>query len=378
MKTKISNYILLGLLAWAGAQLVSCKKNELEVGTPTTRKISTIKDPETSITGGNMGDWIAIHGTNLAAPESVWFNDVEVDLEEVYHEDDILYLQVPIKMPVDITDKIVIKTKGGETSFDFKVDIPDLELTGMFNEYTLPGDTIRIYGRFLSLYEVDSENSVVAFGDRETPVISATDTYITAKVPADVPSNVKVALINNKYDATAICPGYYQDKNHVITSFDDDFPYASATGQQWVGAWSNPKPTSGKYIRFEVDQQTYPNGLGWFYLFENSYNYTQDMIQHPENYELKFELNMALPIQRTNFFIYYYWAVAPSPMGGETFSVQTLGRWQTIAIPLEKIIPMGDDGTSTAFSLNMRVENFAPVERVAMYFDNFRIYKKGD
>jgi len=369
---------LICFAAIALMQIVACKKESLEIGTPVATKISAVTDLEGSIEGGSMGDWIALHGSNLSDIASIRVNDVEVDLEEIYEENDVVFMQVPVQLPTEVTDKLYLTTPGGEVAYDFTVNVPDLELTSMFNEYTLPGDTIRIYGRFLQLYEVDSLNSVVVFGTHESPVIASTETYITARVPLAVEPNVKVVLKNQKYDVEAVCPGFYQDKNHVITSFDTDFPYTSATGAQWVGEWANPKPISGKYIRFEVDQATYPDGLGWFYLMENSYNYTLDMVQHPENYELKFELNMSMPIQRTNFFIYYYWAVAPGPLGGETFNVQNVGRWQTISIPLEKIIPTGNTGTSTAYSLNFRVENYAPVERVAMYFDNFRIYKKGD
>lgn len=172
----------------------------------------------------------------------------------------------------------------------------------------------------------------------------------------------------------------------MITTFDDDFPYSSGTGQQWVGAWTDPKPTSGKYIRFEVTSETYPYGLGWFYLMEYNVRYQLDMLVHPENYGLKFELNMLNPIQRTEFFVYFYWAIDPNPIGGEYFTVQDFGVWQTVTIPLDKIIlkekwaesPYPWDGTSTDWALNFRVQNFEPVERVAMYFDNLRIYKIGD
>lgn len=377
MKTKIYNYIG-GFLCLAVLLTAGCKKETVEVGQPQVRTVTSITRPDSTITGGNMGDWIAIHGTHLAEVQEIYFNDVLVDLEEVYEENDVVYLQVPIKLPTQVSDKLVLVTAGGRVDYPFKVEIPALELTGMFNEYTLPGDTIRIYGRFIELYEIDNETGVVVFGDKESPVISATPTSITARVPLDVESNIKVKLKSLKYDVEAVCPGFYQDKQYVITTFDEDFPYVGSTGAQWIGPWQNPKPTSGNYLRFEVDAETYPNGLGWFYLIENSYNYTLDMIQHPEQYMLKFELNMSMPIQRTKFFIYYYWAVAPNPMGGEVFNVQNPGVWQTISIPLEQIIPMGNTGTSTAYSLNLRVENFAPVERVAMYFDNFRIYKKGE
>lgn len=373
-RTHLSIFTVLLLLL----VIASCKKDDVKPGVPKMLNISTIKKLDSVIFQGNMGDWIALHGTSLANVTEIKLNDVLVDLEEIYEENGVVYLQIPVKLPVEVTNKLYLSTKGGTTDLNFTVSSPDLELTSMFNEYTLPGDTIRIYGKFLKLYEVDASNSVVLFGNLESPVITATDNYITAKVPEAVQSNVKVTLKNNKYNAEAVCPGYYQDKHHVITTFDSDFPYTSGTGQQWVGAGPEPKPTSGNYIRFEVDQQKYPDGLGWFYLMENSYEYQLDMILHPEKYVLKFELNMGLPIRKTNFFIYYYWAVAPSPIGGDLFTVQNLGRWQTVSIPLEKIIPMGNTGTSTSFSLNFRVENFSPVEQVAMYFDNFRIYKKGE
>lgn len=378
MKKKYIPHFSFCLVTAALLSLASCKKDNITAGAPKMLNISTVKKLDSIITTGNMGDWIAIHGTSLSGITEIRINDILVDLEEVYEENGIVYLQIPVKLPLEITNKLYLKTAAGMSEIPFTVTSPALELTGMFNEYTPPGDTIRIYGRFIKLYEVDATNSVVLFGDKESPVITAADNYITARVPQDVQSNVKVTLKNNKYNAVAICPGYYRDKNNVITSFDSDFPYASSTGQQWVGEWPDPKPTSGKYIRFEVDQQRYPNGLGWFYLMENSYNYKLDMIQHPEKYVLKFELNMGLPIKKTNFFIYYYWAVAPTAIGGDVFSVQNLGRWQTMSIPLEKIIPTGNTGTSTSFSLNFRVENFAPVEQVAMFFDNFRIYKKGE
>ncbi len=378
MKNRYKQYLAVCLAGILLMSVTSCKKDDVKFAAPTLAKVTTIQKTDSTIYEGNMGDWIAIHGSGVTGITEIKFNDVLVDLEQFYEENGVLYLQIPVKLPIEITDKIYITTAGGKAEIPFKVNSPDLELTGMFNEYTPPGDTIRIYGKFLMLYEVDATNAVVIFGDKETPVIAATDNYITAKVPMDVASNVKVKLQSNKYNAVAVCPGFYKDKNYVITSFDADFPYTTATGQQWVGEWPNPAPISGKYIRFDVNQQTYPNGLGWFYLMEKSYNYQLDMVQHPEKYVVKFELNMRLPIRRTNFFIYYYWAVAPGPIGGDLFTVQNLNVWQTVSIPLERIIPMGNTGTATSFSFNMRVENFAPVEEVGMYFDNFRIYKKGD
>ncbi|GHT15340.1 hypothetical protein AGMMS4956_15070 [Bacteroidia bacterium] len=385
MKTfnfKIQHLVLIAavLFAW------SCEDKEEEIGSPSFTKISPINNDSVSISSGNMGDWIAVAGKNLESALAIRFNDVEVDMEEVYYENEVLYLQIPVKMPLEVTDKLTVTTRGGELAFDFTVNVPDLELTGMFNEYTPPGDTIKIYGKFLDLYEITSENTKIVFGDIESPVIDNNGNYLTARVPQNVQANVKVQAVNSKFNATAECPGWYQDKHNIITTFDDDFPYTSSAGQQWVGVWTDPKPVSEKYIRFEVTPETYPSGLSWFYLMEYNVNYPLDALAHPENYVLKFELNMLNPIQRTNFFIYFYWAIDPDPIGGGNFSVQSLGVWQTVTLPLDKILlkdkwaasPYPWDGVSTNWSLNFRVENFAPVERVAMYFDNLRIYKLGD
>ncbi|MDR1742220.1 MAG: glycan-binding surface protein [Dysgonamonadaceae bacterium] len=388
MKTKIfKTGFAFAMITAAACLLWACDDKEpTSYGTPSLQKITQIKDHTTSISTGNMGDWISIYGNNLESVKAISFNDVEVDMDEVYYENGILYLQIPVKMPVDIDNKLKITTEGGNISCDFQVFVPDLELTGMFNEYTPPGDTIKIYGKFLDLYEIDSENTKIVFGDIETPVISNNSTYLTAKVPLNVQSDVKVKAVNSKFDATAICPGWYQDKHNIITTFDDDYPYTHSSGQQFVGAWTDPKPTSGKYIRFEVDQTTYPYGLGWFYLMELSVNYPLEALSHPERYSLKMELNMMNPIQRTFFFVYVYWAVDPNAVGGEYFTVQSFGQWQTVSIPLDKFVlrerwdtgPYPWDGVSTNWSLNFRVENYAPVERNAMYFDNLRIYKNGE
>ena len=373
--------ILLTVILFAF--LPSCDKNTEEPeGPPTLAKITPIKDVSTTLSGGNMGDWIAIFGQNLKSTYAIYFNDVEVDMEEVYYENNVLYLQVPIKIPLNVSDQLKIITPGGEASYNFVVGVPDLELTAMFNEYTLPGDTIKIYGRFLDLYEIDSDNTVVVFGDIQTPVIENGSTYITAKVPTNVQANVKVKAINSKYDAVAICPGFYQDKNNVITTFDDDFPYGGSVSN-WASIVAliddNSKPfSSGNCLWFYVNQENAPNGLGWWYLMENSYAFSEDMENNPGDYVLKFELRMGNPINSTNFFVYNRWNNDnPLPrLSGETFVVLEYNQWQTITVPFETLYLPTHAYPPT--NLNFRVESFAPVEPVNMYLDNFRMYKKGD
>ena len=277
----------------------SCNKKDSLPEPPTFAKISTLKELSTSISTGNMGDWIAIQGSNLETAQSILFNDVPVDMKEVYYENNVLYLQVPKVMPVLLTNKAKVVTASGEVSFDFSVSIPNIKLTGMFNEYTKPGDTLKIYGDFFKLYEVDKTNTVVSFSGIEQPVIQVGDNFITVKVPLNVTPDIKLTVINKKFNASAVCPGYYQDRQLLITNFDD-VPYNGSDGASFVGAWTNPKPISGKYTLLKVGVE----GSGWSYLMSTGANYTADMKDHPDKYVIKFELNMITPIMKTKFYIY--------------------------------------------------------------------------
>ena len=372
MKNKKFNQIAGAFLMFALlVSMSSCSKKDQLPGQPTLNSISAIKNLTVPITGGNMGDWIAISGENLENVSKIQFNDVDVNLLDVYYEKKILYLQVPIAMPTAITDKVKITTTSGSVEYNYKVAIPNLKLTGMFNEYTAPGDTLKIYGSFFKLYKVDKTNTVVSFGGAENPVIDAGDNYLTVKVPQNAASNVKLKVVNKAFNVTADCPGYYQDRQFMITNFDD-VPYTGGDGASFVGAWTNPKPVSGKYTYLKVGN----GGSGWSYLMSTGASYTADMKDNPNKYVVKFELNMITPIMKTKFYIYNYWNYNPAEITAADLVVQNLGVWQTISIPLERIIPMNFTGNKAYIgSFNIRIESPAG-EPVNMCWDNFRVSKK--
>lgn len=365
---KFAAFLFMAAMFWA---ISSCKDDENLQGLPKFSKISPLKQLETSISTGNMGDWVAIQGENLEAVQTVMFNDVSVNMKDVYYENNILYLQVPKLMPKSVTNKVKVATASGEVEYNFTVNIPNLKLTGMFNEYTPAGDTLKIYGDFFKLYEVDKTNTVVSFKGVEQPVIQAGENFITVKVPANVEPNLKLTVTNKKYNATAACPGYYQDRQFLITNFDD-VEYTGGDGAAFVGAWKNPKAISGKYSLLKVGLE----GSGWSYLIGTGVFYTADMKDHPEKYEIKFELNMITPIMKTKFYIYNYWNNPPAEITAADLVVQNMGIWQTVKIPLERVIPINFTGNKDYIgSFNIRIESPAG-EAVNMGWDNFRIALK--
>ena len=351
--------------------ITSCSKKESLPDLPKFSKISPLKELGTSISTGNMGDWVAIQGENLGIAQTIMFNDASVNLKDVYYENNALYLQIPIVMPKELTNKVKVVTSSGEVEFNFTVNIPNLKLTGMFNEYTAPGDTLKIYGDFFKLYEVDKSNTVVSFKGIEQQVIQVGDNFITVKVPVNVEPNIKLTVINKKYNASAVCPGYYQDRQFLITNFDDR-AYTGSDGAKFVGAWTNPKPISGKYTYLTVGTE----GSGWSYLMSTGAAYTAEMKDHPDKYEIKFELNMITPIMKTKFYFYNYWNHNPAEITAADLVVQNLSVWQTIKIPLVRLIPLNFTGNKAYIgSLNIRVESPAG-ESVSIGWDNFRISLK--
>ena len=67
----------------------------------------------------------------------------------------------------------------------------------------------------------------------------------------------------------------------MITNFDD-IAYTGGDGAQFVGLWDNPKPISGRYSLLTVGSQ----GSGWAYMLGTGYNYTNDMKDNPNKYEI--------------------------------------------------------------------------------------------
>ena len=91
MKAKIRKHLNLGLLAIATA-MMACQnivdnpdvEDFSAAGAPTITKITTVTDLNQAVTQSGMGQWLAIHGDNLAHPTASLFNDVEVNLKDVY------------------------------------------------------------------------------------------------------------------------------------------------------------------------------------------------------------------------------------------------------------------------------------------------------
>jgi hypothetical protein len=375
MKSMISfkNICLIGILFFI-ISLSACSDENNDIKPITLTKVTSVTDLNTGITEAALGDFIAIHGSGLDIHniDSVLINDVKVDLLEVYTENDILYLKIPVKLAINLTDKIYIYNKTGYQEIPFKAVPPALYLERMFNEYTKPGDTIMIYGDFFELYEIDSLNAVVDFNGKVSKVISSANNYLTAQVPKDVDKNIKVKVKGIKYDVEAFCPGRYYDNECMIMNFDD------LTPSNPINIVTNPNDKqrlSGNFLRID-DKSEYS---GWWYIAEKSgVPFTDDMLDNFQNYVIKCEFRTANQFieGKIRFCNYLFWDASPMEWIPSDFVFQNFNRWETVTLPF--VVNRSTTYPENMYyqSFNMRLEIDPNIAR-NFSFDNIRISKKG-
>lgn len=373
MKNRLKNIWLAGAF-FIGVTLAACSDNNDDVRSITLSTITTINDLSTPLSEAALGDFIAIHGIGLDVCniDSVLVNDVSVDMREIYTENDILYMKIPVKLPIVETDKIYIYNKLGVQELPFKALAPDLKLERMFNEYTNPGDTIMIYGDFFELYEIDSLNAVVDFNGKTSKVIASGNNYLTAQVPSNVDKNIKVKVKGVKYDVEAICPGRYYDRECMIMDFDELMP---SNPINVVTDLKDIQRFSGNFLRID-DKSDYS---GWWYIAEKSdVPFTDDMLDNYQNYVVKCEFRTANQFieGKIKFCNYLFWDAAPMEWGPSDFVLQNFNRWETITLPFIVNRSGTYPDNSYYHSFNMRLEIDETIAR-NFSIDNIRICKKG-
>lgn len=354
--------------------LFSCSDEVTDFRPITLTKVTTVTDLKTAITEAALGDFIAIHGSGLDSDniDSVLINDVKVDLLDIYTNNDILFLKIPVKLAMNETDKIYIHNIKGVQEIPFKALPPALFLDRMFNEYTKPGDTIMIYGDFFELYEIDSLNAVVDFNGTESSVISSSNNYLTAKVPLNVDKNIKVKVKGMKYEVEAICPGRYYDNECIIMDFDMSMPNNPVN----VVVDPNDKQRlSGNFLRID-DKSAYTS---WWYIAERGdVPYTDDMLDNYQNYVIKCEFRTANQFidGKIKFFNYMFWDAAPMQWNPSNFVFQNFNRWETITLPFVVNRSSTYPQNNYYKTFNIRIEIDPAIAR-NFAFDNIRVYKKG-
>lgn len=325
-----------------------------------------VSETPQAITGGVLNQMIKIKGKNLSHVKSISFNGLEVDVRHAaYAERDFCNVTIPRKIPEEVTNKLVYTTEQGTVTVDFPVNIPNLQLDGLKNEFTLQGDKVQVMGDYFDLYgfskdeELNTATITIHNDDlgysEVIPTDSITETYMGILIPKDAPDN---SLITFEWDGmdgrkTKTIP-YRMSDQLMFSNMEGDLGWWNdwlKSQLTWGGNSGDPKCLGYQFIRLQKNQDLSSSIIGSW-----SWNSTGmgcnwrwlDASANPEKYVLKFEVCTA---SSKPFYNYGDNGKAGSRNGGYMITLNggatrnqwdpvsdglnnTYGEWQTISLPL--------------------------------------------
>ena len=311
-------------------------------------------DQATPINVGVLKQFIKLQGQNLSHPTKVVINGIDVDVRQIYAENNTSWIRIPRVVPEVETGKLVYETAQGSYSIDFDVTIPSLDLQGLENEFILPGKEVRVKGDFFDLYEFNdttdaSPASITitneALGYHEViKTDSCTESYTSIIIPEDCPDNslITFSWIEMGEKRSQTIP-YRMTDQLMYGNFEGDLGWWNDWGKSLVTSGGNGGPESLGYAFLRItgtfgawEWNSTGFGCNWRWL---------DASAHPENYVFKFEI-----WTNSNYPYYSY-----GDNGGYNITLNngaprrqfdpiseygisnTYGHWMTVSMPLNEM-----------------------------------------
>lgn len=368
-------------------------------GAPTVRKITASADTTKVISVASLNQSIAVFGDNLAQVEEVRINDIALDLSQVFAKRHRLELVVPRVLPGEVTNTLTIRTGLGEVSVPLTVTLPDLKVTGFFNDFAMDGDTVQVVGSDFDLYQIDSIHATVKLNGEEIKIFNCSESAFSIQVPMGTP------LEETSY-LTVSSPEI--DTPLEIPFRETGIPILSNDSRTWERGWwatgivevkPDSDPAAPMYKWYVMLKKSYPGAYQYdnimithFWLDDSA----ADLLAHPEDYYVKMEI---LNPEKTPLARYiklgnpnlegdgllYDWDPAATNNG---VSVNTMGKWQTVALEAADVF-RGKDGKKTSLIIaEQPYENYDELNDFKMvmnrelagdvefYFWNIRFVKK--
>ena len=411
MKINIKNISLsaMAILAFASCSDVvdySVPDRTTNSGAPAISQIYDVQDTGyvVPLNGGVLNQMIHIKGQNLANAKKIRFNDVDVDVRQVYATTDEAWVKIPRVIPGVQNDILLYETDKGTTEINFPVSIPSVEIEGLKNEFALQGNQVQITSDYMDLYgfndttetspaKVYIEN-VDAGYRKEIHCDSCSEKFTSIVIPEDCPDNSLIHFSWHEIsgDKTVTLP-YRMTDQLMFGNFNGDLGWWNDWGKGLVTDGTNsgdPESLGFGFLRVKGTYDAWSwnsTGFGcnwkWF-----------DASAHPENYVLKFEVatNSSNPFNN-----YGDNGASGSKNGGYNFTLQaggegrcqfdpvsmginnTYGKWVTVSIPLTDVLKGGSLPTAEnqfiALELVMQ-PNTADAWNVDHCFGQFRIEPK--
>jgi hypothetical protein len=337
MKSFNKLLLLLFMTVGVASIFISCKKDN-EGGTPSVDYVR-ITRPESSdslLVGAGQGQLIAIVGNNLQDAVQVWFNDQAARLTPTYITKTSILVSVPTQIPTDITNKLKIVFKDGyELLHNFEVQISEPVVTSMLSEYVNEGDIAVIYGNYF--YE---PVTVTFTGGATGTIVSRKDQELHVQVPANAQPG-PITVKTNFGEATSNF--WFRDNRNLIISGD---PHEGWWGTYLVtspGA-NDPVKISGNYYRFKKAVKSWtwdaPEVAGGpaANMPVHGKNIPDAAILHPEDYNVKFEINTMKPYNSNRIGFNVGLSAEDNDAYAWKPPYDSKGQWNTITIPYDEMV----------------------------------------
>ena len=411
MKINIKNISLsaMAILAFASCSDVvdySVPDRTSNSGAPANSQIYDVQDTGyvAPLNGGVLNQMIHIKGQNLANAKKIRFNDVDVDVRQVYATTDEAWVKIPRVIPGVQNDILLYETDKGTTEINFPVSIPSVEISGLKNEFALQGNQVQINSEYMDLYGFNDSTetspakvyieNVDAGYRKEIHCDSCSEKFTSIVIPEDCPDNSLIHFSWHEIsgDKTATLP-YRMTDQLMFGDFTGDLGWWNDWGKGLVtdGTKSgDPESLGFSFLRVKgtYDAWSWNStgfGCNWRWL---------DASAHPENYVLKFEVatNSSNPFNN-----YGDNGASGSKNGGYNLTLQaggegrcqfdpvsmginnTYGKWITVSIPLTDVLKGGSLPTEAdqyiALEFVMQ-PNTADAWNVDHCFGQFRIEPK--
>ncbi len=366
-------------------------ENIPNTGAPAITKIVMANDAEgTPIETAAFTQVVRIEGINLGNVTSLKFNDVDVDLSEVYSSYGAVLAKVPRVLPGTVTDRVYVQTDLGKTSAPLKVTIPKLKIQGLYCEYAQPGDTTYIQGNDYDLYGITAEDAIVKVGDKDVNVLAASETELMIQIPGNAKMGDPVTVQGTKM-AEPVTLDYAKPGVSELFDFNNwpgygAFTHASKYSwapkdflySKFTAGPDDPQPLGrdGKYIRFKDDV----NAWGWMVFWAGYIDLPADVAANPQDYQMRFEFwnDQKYPLNSNYRIMFGNYQWYP---GGDGVALNTKNQWKTIRIDLDEedpeghvLVPAGTDSSVRYSFMIIFSPTSAQTYNVAM--TNFRFVKK--
>jgi hypothetical protein len=313
-------------------------------GAPQITAVYDVTDTERTnpITEGTLGQMVVLVGDNLNNVTRIAFNTVECDIAEVYTEKQQAIVRIPSRLSMEHINKIEYTTAQGTADFGFTIPFPALTISRIDNEFMWAGGDVTVYGKNFDLYDFEGGTSTVTIGGARVQPKDITSSQMTLHIPDGTPDNSEILFAWSDTDGQPVQQSLPFRPTSALLYGDFSGVQISIDG----GAQVTPDVTDG-YGNLHFTGSY--NAWAWntIDLSCNMVNSGADVSASSiDNLVLKFELQTAtnFPVtEDTGLQFCFNWGDSYAWNPDDGLGINTLGQWQTVALPLA---PMATKGIS--------------------------------